>query len=111
MTEITDIAKAARSALRRERRRENEVVAAAQRAKGGAVELIKWQQPPAAQDSAAFEVFEKLRLRAEADVISDVERSRRPTWAPPMVLGEELGEACLTLEYIDGDDNLTQRLR
>src|SRR5262249_14580791 len=30
--------------------------------------------------------------------------------APPMLLSEELGEACLTLEYINGDDKLIGRL-
>src|SRR5262249_34089475 len=90
--------------------RENEAVAAAQRAKDNTVKPIEWQQSPAVQDPATFEAFERLRLRAESDVTSDVDRSRRPTWAPPLILGAELGEACYTLGYLTDDNKWIGRL-
>jgi len=93
-----------------ERRRENEIVVAALRAKDSAAEPIKWQQSPPVKDPAAFEAFEKLRQRAESDIGSDTERSRRPTWAPPLILGEELGELCYTLGYLTDDDKWIGRL-
>jgi hypothetical protein len=93
-----------------QRRRENEAVIAAQRAKDSAARPIEWQQQPQVQDPSAFEAFEKLRQRAESDASSDAERSRRPTWAPPMILGEELGELCYTLGYLTDDDKWIGRL-
>lgn len=93
-----------------QRQCENEAVIAALRAKDSTLGTIESPCALPAQDPAVFEAFEKLRLRAEADVTGDAERSRHPTWAPPMLLSEELGEACLTLEYINGDDKLIGRL-
>jgi Family of unknown function (DUF6011)/Large polyvalent protein associated domain 29 len=92
------------------RQRENEAVAALARAKNDTVKPIEWQQSPPVKDPAAFDAFETLRRRAESDVTSDAERSRRPTWAPPMILGEELGEACYTLGYLTDDDKWIGRL-
>ena len=91
-------------------RRENEAVAAAWRAKNNAVAPVVWQQPPAIKDPTAFDAFERLRLRAESDLAGDAERSRRPTWAPPMILGEELALACLGLGYLTEDDKWIGRL-
>jgi Family of unknown function (DUF6011) len=93
-----------------QRRRENEAVAALSRAKNDAAKPIEWQHPPPVKDPAAFDAFEKLRQRAERDVTSNEERSRRPTWAPPMILGGELGEACYTLGYLTDDDKWIGRL-
>jgi hypothetical protein len=93
-----------------QRRRENEAVAIAARVKASALKPIQWQQSLPVQDPAAFEAFEKLRQRAESDVTSDAGRSRRPTWAPPLILGEELGEACYTLGYLADDDKWIGRL-
>jgi hypothetical protein len=92
------------------RLRENETVAALVRAKNDAAKPIEWPQLPPIKDQTAFDAFEKLRQRAEGDVASDAERSRRPTWAPPMILGGELGEACYTLGYLTDDDKWIGRL-
>jgi hypothetical protein len=91
-----------------ERWRENEAVAAAQHAKDAALKPV--ETSPAVQDQTAFDAFEKLRLRAESDITSDAERLRRPTWAPPLILGEDLAEACLTLGYLTLDDKWIGRL-
>jgi hypothetical protein len=90
--------------------RVNEAVAALSRAKRDAVKPIEQPASAPITDPTAFDAFEKLRLRAETDVAGDQERSRRPTWAPPMILGEELGEACYTLGLLTDDDKWIGRL-
>jgi hypothetical protein len=90
-----------------QRQRENEAVAALSAAKRAAVKTIEWQPSPPVEDQAAFDAFERLRQRAETDVTSDEERT---TWAPPMILGEELGEACYTLGLLTDDDKWIGRL-
>jgi hypothetical protein len=54
------------------------------------------------------EPFETLRSRAEADVAARTKdgkpQSRRPSWAPPMVLSGELLEVCIKLELLSPMD-------
>jgi hypothetical protein len=58
--------------------------------------------------------FETLRLRAEADVAArfdpDKPVSRRPTWAPPLVLSGELLDICVTLKLLAPEDKPIARL-
>jgi hypothetical protein len=57
--------------------------------------------------------LEQMRERAEADVATRFqveEGDRRPSWAPPLILGEELAEACLELGYLTEEDKLVGRL-
>jgi hypothetical protein len=93
-----------------ERQRENEAVVAAQRVKANAIEPIKWSPSAPTTDPTAFEAFETLRQRAESDVSSDADRTRRPTWVPPLILGAELGELCYELGYLTDDDKWIGRL-
>src|SRR5262249_22820971 len=65
--------------------------------------------PPQIQDTTVFEAFERLRQRAESEVtIHDTDR--RPSWAPPLILGEELGNICYELGYLTDDDKWIARL-
>jgi len=57
-----------------------------------------------------FAAFETLRQRAEAEVTIAEDAERRPSWAPPLILGAELGEACYTLGYLTDDDKWIARL-
>jgi hypothetical protein len=65
---------------------------------------------PAVQDPSAFVAFETLRQRAETEAQISEATDRRPSWAPPLLLGEELAELCLELEYITLDDKWIGRL-
>jgi hypothetical protein len=67
---------------------------------------------PAAADPAVVERFEALRPRAERDIAvrSSEDQQRRPSWAPPLILGERLAEICLELEYLTLDDKWIGRL-
>jgi hypothetical protein len=67
-------------------------------------------QPLPAPDPKVFEAFERLRERAEAEVHISEDSERRPSWAPPLLLGEELAELYLELELITPDDKWIGRL-
>ena len=58
--------------------------------------------------------FEILRLRVEADVAARLDSnkpySRRPSWAPPLVLGDELFDTCIKLGLLTADDKPIGRL-
>jgi hypothetical protein len=59
--------------------------------------------------------FETLRLRAEADIAarikdSNTPQSRRPSWAPPLVLTGELLDICIKLELLNATDKPIARL-
>ena len=59
--------------------------------------------------------FETLRLRAEADIAarikdSNTPQSRRPSWAPPLVLTGELLDICIKLELLSSTDKPIARL-
>ena len=58
--------------------------------------------------------FEILRLRVEADVAARLDsnkpHSRRPSWAPPLVLGDELFDICVKLGLLTADDKPIGRL-
>jgi hypothetical protein len=67
------------------------------------------EQPP--RDPAVFEAFDKLRQRAEAEADADHdEGDRRPSWAPPLILGDELAEACRALGFLAPEDKPVGRL-
>jgi Family of unknown function (DUF6011) len=66
--------------------------------------------PLPAPDPTVFEAFERLRQRAETEVHISEDSERRPSWAPPLLLGEELAELCLELELITLDDKWIGRL-
>jgi hypothetical protein len=57
-------------------------------------------------------LFETLRLRVEADVAArlDKRQYRRPSWAPPLVLGDELFDICIKLGLLTADDKPIGRL-
>jgi Family of unknown function (DUF6011) len=63
-----------------------------------------------ASDPTVFETFERLRERAEAEAHISEDSERRPSWAPPLLLGEELAELYLELELITPDDKWIGRL-
>ena len=77
-----------------ERRRQEEAEAY-QRAQTAIAEAIKakraarpempWQKAPPPEPSV-YEAFERLREKAEAQVMAH-EGDRRPSWAPPLILG------------------------
>jgi len=55
------------------------------------------------------EILDDLRAKSEAMVASD-DLSRRPTWAPRLLLNEELLELLYDLEWIGGDEKAVIRL-
>jgi hypothetical protein len=93
-----------------QRQREDEAVKQAQQAKRAAVETLRRQDLPPVSDPAIFAAFETLRQRAESEVVIAEDAERRPSWAPPLILGEELAQACLELEYLTLDDKWIGRL-
>jgi hypothetical protein len=96
------------------RQREQAVVEAAYKAKRAAARAEAEPITPNNQssDPAAFSVFEALRERAEVDVStsSEAERQRRPSWAPPLIIEDELLDACRELGYLGADDKPIVRL-
>jgi Large polyvalent protein associated domain 29/Family of unknown function (DUF6011) len=95
------------------RRREQAAVDAAYRAKCAAARAeAEPITAPKASDPAAFEVFEALRELAEVDVSisSEAERQRRPSWAPALIVEDELLDACRELGYLRADDKPIVRL-
>lgn len=66
--------------------------------------------PDPKHEQTAYGVSEKLRQRAEMDVASEKERSRRPSWAPPLIIEDELLEVCRELGYLTPDDKPIVRL-
>jgi hypothetical protein len=64
-------------------------------------------RPP--PDPAIDAAFERWRQKAEAQVIAHG-GDRRPSWAPPLFLGDELAEACRALGYLAPDDKPIGRL-
>jgi hypothetical protein len=93
----------------REEEKQREVEALKQARAARAMPAMSRERPTASDpDPAVFAAFEQLRQRAEAEITHDSER--RPTWAPPLILGEALGEACYELGYITDDDKWIGRL-
>jgi hypothetical protein len=98
-----------------EAERVKQVIADAWRAKRAQLEpLPPYQAPPAIQDPAIHAAFERLRQRAETEVAAHTaeDSERRSSWAPPLILGEELALACLELGdgYLTLDDKWIGRL-
>ncbi len=89
--------------------RENAAIAAAQ-PKRVRHDVERSVPVTAEQERAGFQAVEDLRLRAEASVASSEERSRRPSWTPPLILEGELLEACRTLNYLGPDEPPIARL-
>jgi hypothetical protein len=88
-----------------ERQREQEAVKQARTARRWPALAPRHNPPP---DPAVYAAFERLREQAEARVSHDGER--RPSWAPPLLLGDELAAACLELGYLTEDDQPVGRL-
>ena len=94
-----------------QRQREAEAVNAAYAAKRATPPVEPLSPPPDPKhEQTAYDVFEKLRQRAEQDVASEEERSRRPSWAPPLIIDGELLEICRELGYLTPDDKPIVRL-
>lgn len=94
-----------------QRQRETEAVNAAYAAKRAAPQVAPLSPPPDPKhEQTAYDVFEKLRQRAELDVASEEERSRRPSWAPPLIIDGELLEICHELGYLPPDGKPIARL-
>jgi hypothetical protein len=89
-------------------KREREAVEQACEAKRSNRTTISLQRPEP-PDPAVFEAFERLREKAEAQVVSH-EGDRRPSWAPPLILGEELATVCLELGWLTMDDKWIGRV-
>ena len=88
--------------------RARSAIAEAYEAKRAARPKISWQRAPEPKP-AVYEAFERLREKAEAQVVAH-EGDRRPSWAPPLILGEELTAACLELGWLTADDKPIGRL-
>jgi Large polyvalent protein associated domain 29/Family of unknown function (DUF6011) len=93
-----------------EDQRIGEVIAQERAARYSALPSLSRQELPPVQDPSVFTAFEQLRQRAETEVQINEDTERRPSWAPPLLLGEELAELCLELGYITGDDKWIGRL-
>jgi hypothetical protein len=72
-----------------------------------AIEIVRQERP--SDPAAIHEAFERLREKTEAQVAAH-EGDRRPSWAPPLILGEELAEVCQKLGYLGSDDKPIGRL-
>jgi hypothetical protein len=89
--------------------RERAAIAQAQEARHAMITPIP-ALPQQKSDPSIFAAFDRLRERAEFSVNLDEENDRRPSWAPPLILGEELAKACLELGYLTMDDKWIGRL-
>jgi hypothetical protein len=89
-------------------KREREAVEQAREAKRSK-RTTRSLQRPEPPDPAVFEAFERLREKAEAQVVAH-EGDRRPSWAPPLILGEELAMTCLELGWLTPDDKRIGRV-
>ncbi len=93
------------------RERENKAVNEALVAKHAAVKTVRHQRDePWIQDETALQAFDALRQRAENEAHISEDNERRPSWAPPLLLGEELAEICLELGYLTPDNKWIGRL-
>jgi hypothetical protein len=95
-------------------RREKAVIDRAWEIKRSAFAPCSDRSPQPKSDPAVFAAFDRLRERAEVTANFEEEegdeRTRRPSWAPPLILGEELAEACLELGWLTMDDKWIGRL-
>ena len=96
-----------RRAREAERKREYEAVAAAGRVKRSVLAAAPYKRPSQPADPAIFAPFERLRERAESEITHSSDR--RPSWAPPLVLGDELAENCIALGYLGVEDKPIER--
>lgn len=65
---------------------------------------------PVDNPAAVFETFERLRQRAEAEAWIQGGADRRPSWVPPLILGDELTAVCRELGYLGPNDKEIARL-
>ena len=95
-----------------QRQRETEAVRAAADAKHAVLKRPSEQSNLVETAPQAFTVFEELRQRAERDVSADddIERQRRPSWAPPLIIDGALLAICIELELLKPDDKPIVRL-
>ncbi len=56
-----------------------------------------------------YQGFDALRIQAEIET-ADRAQSKRPTWAPAVILDGELLELCRELEFLEPDDKPVARL-
>jgi hypothetical protein len=94
-------------------KRAREAIAQAWQAKRSAMPVVEQRpssDPPLPPDTDIYKAFERLRQRAEAEGNTHVNQERRPSWAPPLLLGEELAEACLELGWLAKEDKRVGRL-
>ena len=95
------------------RQRENDAVREASNAKHAALKRPPSDGPKLVETGVeVFTAFEQLRQRAENDVAADedAERSRRPSWAPPLIIEGELLAVCIELGLLTADDKPIARL-
>jgi hypothetical protein len=89
-------------------------LAQATQAAGAALKPLTYIPPPFVDThlQAANDAFDALRQRAEAMVAleTDEERQRRPSWAPPLQLSDELATLCRELGYLAPDHPPIARL-
>jgi hypothetical protein len=99
---------AARQARKAERKREQEAIFAARKARHPVPLASANNRQDQPTDPAVFAAFERLRERAESEVAHNSER--RPSWAPPLILGDELADNCIALGYLTPEDKRIGRL-
>jgi hypothetical protein len=100
-----------RQEWREQERRKREAVEQAEKAKRAAMAKVPNDFRPdrAEIDPSLLAAFDQLRQRAEAGVTVG-EGDRRPSWAPPLILGDELADACRALGYLAPEDTPIGRL-
>jgi Family of unknown function (DUF6011)/Large polyvalent protein associated domain 29 len=99
-----------RQAREAENQRISAVLARESAARRSTWPAVSRQGLPPVEDPAVFAAFEALRQRAETEVQISEDAARRPSWAPPLLLGEELAKLCLELGYLTLDDKWIGRL-
>jgi hypothetical protein len=92
-----------------QRKREQEAVDQARKAKRNGQATVLVQRQVHSPDPTVFDAFERLRQKAEAQIAAH-EGDRRPSWAPPLILGDELAETCRALGYLAHDEAAVGRL-
>ena len=90
--------------------REHEELAAARRERDTALPRPSMRVNSIKSDEATTAAFNTLRQRAEAIVATDQERTRRPSWAPGLILDGELLDLCRSFDLLAPDDAPVGRL-
>lgn len=93
-------------------KRERAALEEARKAKAAARPPISFEKLPTA-DPAIHDAFEQLRQKAEAQVETHEGTDaglRRPSWAPPLIFGDELTQTCRSLGWLGAEDKPIGRL-